>query len=283
MFLSENLTEEIDKSSDAMLLEIYCGYQDEKRNSSMAIVKSFIWQLLRRHPRLWAHVSESYTMQSDFLSSIRALWRVFKAMIGDPSLKDVYCVIDGLDECHESSIGAFLKNIAALHGTHSDQNHLRTIILSRPIPEVIEENLSNFPKVDLDNNEEVRTNIEHDVDKLVEKAMMAIEEKHASLPSELRDAIERSLQAGGQGSFLWVGVVAEELRRVKLTKLLKTLESFPPTLEQLFSRIIDNISPDIRTDCARILQWVAFVEEPLTVAQLAVAIEIPIPPGTRQR
>jgi hypothetical protein len=105
--------------------------------------------------------------------------------------------------------------------------------------------------------------MKQDVEKLIKMSMKRIEERPSGikLTHEFFDPIEHTLREKGQESFLWVGIVARELTKTPPRGLKLALNKFPNTPEQLYDRILNNISGSDQGDCERILRWVAFVKE----------------------
>lgn len=118
--MSVFLTEELEgfKASSAVLLFYFCEGRDQKRNSAINILRGLIFSLLRQRPKLIKHILPDYEVREDALfqnSSIEAMWRIFEDMVRDPETGPVYCVIDGLDECSQSSLEClehFLKKVS---------------------------------------------------------------------------------------------------------------------------------------------------------------------------
>lgn len=114
IFLSEEIERTITKESqNAMFLQYFCDSKDEKRNTSIAIIRGLIYQLLslgtlHQRSKMAGHILPSFRIQKEYLFtslSFETLWRIFETMLRDPILgSPVYCLIDGLDECEEASL-----------------------------------------------------------------------------------------------------------------------------------------------------------------------------------
>lgn len=92
-------------------------------------------------------------------------------------------------------------------------------------------------------------------------------------PDALRRKVENTFRDRAQGTFLWVGIVAQELRKYEAVEVETVLDTFPPGLEELYARLLLQIEPH-RDICARILSWVVMVIRPLTVSELSVAFNV---------
>jgi hypothetical protein len=76
-----------------------------------------------------------------------------------------------------------------------------------------------------------------------------------------------------KGTFLWIGIVANELRKYKATETERALNLFPSGLEELYARMLLQIDVDRRETAAQILRWVVMAVRPLTLSELSAAIE----------
>jgi ankyrin repeat protein len=97
-------------------------------------------------------------------------------------------------------------------------------------------------------------------------------------PEPLRVRVKEVFQDRAQGTFLWVGIVAEVLRKYKATEVEKALDLFPSSLEELYARILLQIDVDRRKIAAKILRWVVMAVRPLTLSELSIAIETTVGP-----
>ncbi|KAH0562829.1 hypothetical protein GP486_002544 [Trichoglossum hirsutum] len=125
--LSIFLTEELEKmrSAKAILLYYFCENRDAKRNSAVNVLRGLIFSLIRQRPNLIKCLLPDFEVQEQALfgpNSIEALWRIIENMIKDPETGPVYCVIDGLDECSQTSLEQLehvLKKIRIFYADHA--------------------------------------------------------------------------------------------------------------------------------------------------------------------
>jgi len=117
VFLVEELERTVNDSQNTLLLQYFCDNKDEKRNTAVTVIRGLIFQLLQYRPKLFDHILPSYKIQKESLfnnSSFETLWRIFNTMLRDPVLGTVYCVLDGIDECDETSLQVLLSKLKAL-------------------------------------------------------------------------------------------------------------------------------------------------------------------------
>ncbi|RFU35773.1 hypothetical protein B7463_g564, partial [Scytalidium lignicola] len=224
IFLAEELERTAKDSKDILFIQYFCDNKDEKRNSAVAIIRGMIFQLLQLRPKLIDHILPSFKIQNKSLftaSSFETLWRIFETMLRDPVVGIVYCILDGLDGCDEASLVVLLKKFKALFSTGLN--------------------------VDKEVNDDIHRFIG---DKINELSI------HRQYPEPLRVHVEKVFQDRAQGTFLWIGIAAQELKKYKATEVEKALDLLPAGLDEL------------------ILLWVVMAIRPLTLSELSVAIDV---------
>jgi hypothetical protein len=200
-------------------------------------------------------------------------------MLRDPVLSTTYCVLDGLDECEEASLEVLLKNFRALFSTRVGESspcHLNLIVVSRDLPDFIPELLLSFPRIRLDPDAD--TEVNNDIHQFIEVKVDELS-VYRQYPEPLRVHVKEVFQNRAQGTFLWVGIVANALRKYKWTEVEKALDLFPSGLEELYARMLLQIDVDQRETAAKILRWVVMAVRPLTLLELSPAIETAVRPS----
>ena len=281
LYLAQDLEQSIKHSKNTILLQYFCDNKDERRNTATAILRGLIFQLLQARRHLFTHILPSYQIQKESLfspSSFQTLWRIFETMLHDHALDRIYCVLDGLDECEEDSVFMILDKFKELFMTNPQGSrtfHFNLIITSRDVPDVIPQLLSGFPRIRLDPDAE--TEVNEDIDRFIKVKVkeLSILKKY---PPQLREYISETFRERAQGTFLWVGIVANELRNYSNTEVVKYLNEFPPGLNEVYARILFGIEIRRRKVVAKILRWTVMAVRPLSLAELGVAIGTSVDP-----
>jgi hypothetical protein len=110
--LSLFLTEQIKlfcEESGSGLLYFFCRFQHEQYNSPTKLLRSLAYQLLEFSidgPQISEAFKylETTERAQQALASLECLWKIFEILLSQPHLPTVYCVIDGIDECHSCDI-----------------------------------------------------------------------------------------------------------------------------------------------------------------------------------
>ena len=284
IFLAEELEQTAERTQDRLFLQYFCDNKDEKRKTAVSIIRGLMFQLLQSCHKLFDHILPSFRIQKDSLfadSSFETLWRIFESMVCDPLTGTAYCVLDGLDECDETSSGVLLKKFAALLSTKANRLqacHLNLIIVSREFPDFIPELLSSFPHIRLDPDAD--TEVNNDIQVFIKnKVDYLATRKH--YPEPLRVRVKEVFQDRAQGTFLWIGIVAKVLEKYKaIDDVEKGLDDFPPGLDKLYARMLLQIGDGRQEIAAKILCWVVMAVRPLTLPELSTAIETTVRPST---
>ncbi|KAL8793856.1 MAG: hypothetical protein Q9195_003582 [Heterodermia aff. obscurata] len=280
IYLVEELEQRVKRSENTILLQYFCDNKDERRNTATAILRGLIFQLLRTQPGLLPHILPSYQIQKESLflaSSFQTLWTIFEAMLRDPVLGKIYCVLDGMDECEKDSLSMILDKFRELFRTDPRAFQLNLIIASRDEPKTIPQLLSGFSRIRLDPDADKEVN--QDIDWFIEAKVNELSTL-GQYPQQLSEYIRKIFRKRAQGTFLWVGIVANELRNCSTTEVVKHLDLFPPGLDEVYARILLQIEQHRRETAARLLRWIVMAVRPLTLAELSVAIGTSVDPST---
>lgn len=256
------------KSGADVMAYFFCETTRPEQNSAVSVLRGLIYLLANHRDKslLW-HVQKRYDLDGKQLfegpNAIVALRQLLLEIIKDPSLRQVYLLVDALDEC---SVG--LHELMRII-TDDDQSKVKWIVTSRNVPDI-----ERFLKPDPD---KVRISLELNSN-LVSKAVAYFIGFKASelakargLELTARNEIEKLLSKKAEGTFLWVSLVCKELEKVALWKVQSVLEKFPTGLNLFYDRMMEDISnQDAETAkfCLKILQSVTLAYRPLQIQEL---------------
>jgi hypothetical protein len=91
---------------------------------------------------------------------------------------------------------------------------------------------------------------------------------------QTHDAVLERLTANADGTFLWVALVCQDLQATARRNVLKKLDTFPPGLNALYERMMQqiNVSDDAEL-CKQVLALTTLVYRPVTLEELMVLAE----------
>jgi len=259
-----------------LLSYFFCQATDSRINSATAVLRGLVYLLVNQQPSLISHVRKKYDHTGKALfenvNAWVALSELFTDILEDASLNGTftYLIIDALDECVVDL--PKLLNFVAQKSTMSPR--VKWIVSSRNWPD-IEERLERA-------GHKVKLSLELNADSVSTAVSTFIKQKVAQLAQEkryddkMRDAVLKHLTANANDTFLWVALVCQNLETVSRRSVLKKLESFPPGLDSLYERMMQQISRSNTDDaelCKKILALVALVYRPITLEELVVLVE----------
>ncbi|KAL7904026.1 hypothetical protein GGI35DRAFT_247022 [Trichoderma velutinum] len=265
-----------DNKANTLLSYFFCQAADERINSATAVLRGLIYLIVEQQPLLVSHIQKKYKHGGEAIfndvNAWTALSEIFSNILKDASLERTYVIIDALDEC-VTDLPKLLDFISMKSAIFS---RVKWIVSSRNWPD-IEERLdfaTQQMRVCLELNEKsisaaVNAYIEHQVKQLAQTK---------KYDARTKDAVRHHLSSNSNDTFLWVALVCQNLEKISLQSPLRTLKNFPPGLDPLYERMMQQIHGLEDSDtkfCYQILATVLLVHRPVTLAELGSLIESP--------
>lgn len=277
IYITEVLQPVVD-ATDNVLLYYFCSNRDKNRNTALTTLRGIIHQWIDLRPHLAQYIKNYFegTETTKYtVSSFVSLWSVFLTLLRQTMSSQVVCVLDGLDECETESLRQLLDAVGNClsNSKQSARTQLKFIILSRPQPSILETKLSQYQQIKLDDAD---TEISYDVERYVFAKVTELASEQ-DLSNEMVSQVQKALLAGADGTFLWVGFVANELQGRSWRKINEIIHRIPKGLSGVYQRLLKQI--DDKEALVPILQWIVLAARPLTVDELTVAVGIK-PSGT---
>ncbi|KAF2806410.1 uncharacterized protein BDZ99DRAFT_501246 [Mytilinidion resinicola] len=256
-----------------LLAYFFCQATDVRINSATAVLRGLLYLLVRQRPSLVSHIRKKYDHAGKPLFEDANAWialrEIFENILQDSSLSRTYLIIDVLDEC-VVDLPRLLDFIAQ---QSSASPRIKWIVSSRNWPD-IEAQLARAGhgvRLSLElNAESVSTAVGAFVQ---QKVLQLVQEK--KYDSETRDLVQHHLLSNADGTFLWVALVCQDLKKIPRRKVLAKLRAFPPGLDSLYRRMLDQICNSDDADlCKQILALIATVYRPVMLQELASLIEL---------
>ncbi|CAG8414590.1 unnamed protein product [Penicillium salamii] len=251
----------------------FCQATDVRINNATAVLRGLIYSLVKKQPSLLSYVKGQYDHAGKALfediNAWNALSRIFTDILKDATLPSTYLIIDALDEC-TTGLPSLLDLITLVLSAYPQ---IKWIVSSRNWPD-IEEHLdtTQTAPISLELNE---ASVSEAVNKFIEHKVHHLA-KVKKYSDETRDTICRHLSSNSQGTFLWVALVCQDLDRVSRRHALRKLEAFPPGLNALYGRMIDQVcNSEDAESCKRILAVMSIVYRPIAFDELASLVELP--------
>ncbi|KAI4712811.1 hypothetical protein J4E89_001786 [Alternaria sp. Ai002NY15] len=260
-------------SSAAHVVHFFCS-RDQGRNNGVSILRGLIYQLLSQRPSLFEHILDEYDKHGASLFDDRkfqALWTIFARILQDPNIKPITCILDGLDECDEEGLEDFWVKIDSLYKCdpqrkpEQSSHPLKLLVVSRNHPYSIEQSMDTCPRLRLEPNNE--SQIGSDISKFINDRMADLR-----CPNATHVYIKKKLSLRSEGTYLWVSFAINALKKVRIIDMESTVNTFPRGLDAMYRRMMLVISERERGRVLEILRWVVTSLRPLTLRELAVAV-----------
>ncbi|KAM6483313.1 hypothetical protein HDV62DRAFT_389522 [Trichoderma sp. SZMC 28011] len=264
---SENHQSENHQSEN--LSYFFCQATEDRINTAAAVVGGLVRTLLQGHPVLLSLLREKHKDgpkgQLDGANALFILCDIFETITSNPDIKNVICVVDALDECIK------------------DCNHLLNLIiktscrvkwlLSSRNEEGIEKMLDQVPRrlvLELKQNAE---QISISIDAYIRNHIQQIGflKKDKRLQKKTLDTLKNK----AQGTFLWVALVIEQLRKAARWEVEIILKEMPEGLGNLYGLILDRwerLGERRQKVCKVLLSIVTTAKRPLHLQELLVFI-----------
>jgi hypothetical protein len=256
----------------ALLSYFFCQATDARINSATAVLRGLLYMLMTQQPLLASHVLKKHNHAGKALFEDANAWVVLAEIFGDvlqdPRLRPTYLIIDALDEC----VTDLPKLLDLIAKQSSVSSRIKWILSSRSLPSIEEqlEQAGHKVRLSLELNAEsvsaaVGVFIQHKVSQLAQQK---------KYDKQTQDAVFARLTSSADGTFLWVALVCQDLEKTTKWNALKKLHSFPPGLDALYERMMQQI--DVSDDaelCKQVLALNALVYRPITLEELVALAE----------
>ncbi|KAH9203855.1 HET-R [Leptodontidium sp. 2 PMI_412] len=265
---------ELEKSMSKtdILSYFFCQATDSRINHATAVLRGLLYLLVNQQPSLISHIQKKHDHAGKSLfedvNAWIALSEIFTSILQDPSLRSTFLIIDALDECvvDRSKLLDFIVQKSFI------SPRVKWVISSRNWPD-IEERLERA-------GHKMRLCLELNPKSVSAAVSTYVKYKTRQLADEkgyddrTREAVLQHLVSNADDTFLWVALVYENLKNVPRWKTLAKLKEFPPGLDLLYQRMLNQICESDDADlCKQILAIVSTVYRPITLMETTSIIE----------
>ncbi|KAH5983398.1 hypothetical protein HBI84_247640 [Parastagonospora nodorum] len=268
------IIDELQKTANntVTLLYFFCQATDSRINTATAVLRGLLYMLVSQQPWLVLHIRKKHDKAGKTLFEDSNAWVALKEIwtdvLKDPSLSPTYLIIDALDEC-VTDLPKLLEFVAQ---QSSASSRMKWIVSSRNWPDI-------EAQLDLAGHK-VKLSLELNTESVAAAVNVFIQEKVDQLAqekrykAEVRHAVLQHLRLNADNTFLWVALVCQDLRTTPKWSVIKRLALFPPGLDSLYKRMIDQISKSNSAEiCLQILASTATLYRPIAVPELVALVE----------
>jgi hypothetical protein len=256
----------------ALLSYFFCQATDARIDSATAALRGLLHMLVTQQPSLASHIRRKHDHAGKALFEDANAWlvlaEIFADVLQDPSLRMTHLVIDALDEC-VTDLPKLLEFVAK---QSSASARVKWIVSSRNWPEIEAqlERAGHKIKLSLELNSE---SVAAAVDVFIQQKVDQLAQGKRYKP-EVRHAVLQHLRSNADGTFLWVALVCQDLQTTPKWNVLKRLALFPPGLDALYKRMMQQISESDGAEmCRQVLASTAILYRPVTISELVALVE----------
>lgn len=251
----------------------FCQATDNRINSAVAVLRGLIYMLVREQPSLMKHLRKSCEDNRDGRFKGPTAWvalsKVFVDMLGDPELLHTYLIVDALDECR-TDLDLLLEFFMKKSPVYLK---VKWIVSSRNWPNIEKGlKLAQKRRLCIELNAE---SVSGAVDSYIQIKINWLAERN-DYDEETRKTVQQYLLANAKGTFLWVALVCKELADISGWEAEELLTVFPPGLDKLYKRMLEQIRTSRHFSlCKDILAVILFVHRPITLEELTSLVKMP--------
>jgi hypothetical protein len=255
-----------------LLSYFFCQATDTRINNATAVLRGLLYLLVDQQPLLISHIQKKHDHAGKALFEDTNAWvalsEIFTSILQDPNLGRTYLIVDALDECmvDRPKLLDFIVELS------SASPRVKWIVSSRNWPD-IEGRLAKA-------GQRMRLSLELNAESVSAAVSVFIQQKVHQLArdkkydNKTKEAVQHHLSSNADGTFLWVALVYENLKDVPKRNVIKKLNAFPPGLDPLYERMLQQISSSDDADiCKEILAVAATVYRPTTLEELVALTE----------
>ncbi|KAF2022778.1 NACHT-domain-containing protein [Setomelanomma holmii] len=223
----------------ALLSYFFCQATDSRINSATAVLRGLLYMLVHQQPSLASHVRKKHNHAGKSLFEDANAWvaltEIFADVLRDTSLSATYLIINALDEC-ATDLPKLLSFIAK---QSSASSRVKWVVSSRNWPDIEEEleQAEHKTRLSLELNAE---SVAAAVKIFVKQKMHELAQEKRYTP-EVEDKVLQYLTSNANDTFLWVALVCQDLKAIPKWDVLEKLAQFPPGLESLYMRMLQQI------------------------------------------
>ena len=259
-------------------LSTVCFYfsddKDVERNTAENLLRGIIYQILDAKPSLIKHVLPYFEKAGTrAFQEPNVLWKIFVHCLEDPLAGSLVCILDALDECHESGRDYLLGRLRK-YLDHKPEASVKFLLTSRP--EISIEDSINDPDVRLQLEQCHEADLEKDIERVVThhiQRMPALRSWPDGRKKQLHDTL---LQNSGK-TFLWVSLVLQMLPQNPAASdnaFRNHLTNLPDGILHVYSRMLDQIPYRMRSQAKSMLEIIVAARRPLSLEQLGQCFKI---------
>ncbi|KXH56229.1 hypothetical protein CNYM01_13769 [Colletotrichum nymphaeae SA-01] len=277
--LSTTILDHLDKTRAHPTLRFFFDFNDTRKQTLDDLLRSLAFQLYHTETEATKVLDRLFTSSDDGRRQpdVNALSACIESML--QSFPRVAVVLDALDEC--TTRDKLLSWIGRLSNSPNTKD-TKLVVTGRPEAEFRREipRLFGEDNCKLLSKEAVNADIRSYVD---DELHQRPDFKEKKIPHDLLDQIRSQVGDGADGMFRWAACQLDSLAKCLHPQAIReALRNLPRDLNETYQRMLQSISPELRDDAFRLLQFLVHAKRPLTVSEAVDVIATLIEKGQRE-
>ncbi|KAL0933735.1 nwd1 protein [Colletotrichum truncatum] len=246
-----------------MLSYFFCQATDDRLNTATAVLRGLIFMLLDQEPSLISYTKSKYDKSGKALFQDANAWQamseIFTNMLCDSKLQGVFLLVDALDEC-----SAGLEQLLHLITETSKSTSAKWLVSSRNWLQIEEQLRTAAQRLSLELHAE---SVSAAVDIYIKQKVKELAE-NKGYDLKTRNRVLRYLSNHAGDTFLWVALVFQQLKAVPVLEVQRIVATFPPGLDALYQRMMQQICDSIvHEKCMQLLAVTVVLYRPLSLLE----------------
>ena len=266
----------------------YFFFRDDsgENKSVLHALCAMLHQLFIQNHTLLKHAMTAYDSNGAQLPQLfGSLWSILLEAATDPNSGGIFCIIDALDECDESSCEELIRRLAEFHSNTSRMAKIKFLITSRPnafITRVFSQHFSrhnqDLASVKLMGEDEAEMEeICTEIGLVIDAEVKGFKKRRSSygIDDDADVAVQQQLKKIENRTYLWTALIFPELDKVieyAEEELLEAIKRIPSTVDEAYERILSRSSDGEKA--RRLLHVVCAASRPLTLVEMNRALSI---------
>ncbi|KAK1623175.1 hypothetical protein BDP81DRAFT_293432, partial [Colletotrichum phormii] len=277
--LSTTVLDHLEETGAYLTLKFFFDFNDTRKQTLEDLLRSLAFQLYHPETEATKILDRLFTSSDDGRRQpeVNALSACVESML--QSSPKVAVVLDALDEC--TTRDKLLSWVRRLSSS-SNTKKTKLIVTGRPeaefqreIPRLFGENNCKLLSKEAV-NADIRSYVDHELHQRPDF-------KEKKIPHDLLDQIRSQVGDGADGMFRWAACQLDSLAKcLHPHAIRKALRNLPRDLNETYQRMLLSISPELKDDAFRLLQFLVHAKRPLTVSEAVDVIATLMKKGQRE-
>ena len=282
-FLVDHLRSESSELETPALVCHFFLKDNSAQGDAINFLAAILNQIFSDSPDLLQHASKEYKHQgSALLESFDALWRILLSILQDKTRKHIFLVLDGLDECGDSTKTRLTESIVKLYnslaqgpesqnsgkikGTVRDLPFLKFFMTSRPDNSIT----AAFQKIPRLRGENEIKAITQDVNVVVNHSLQEL-----NIPAQFKPSVQIKLINGADQTHLWTSLVLKLLKDALINGVSENDINSILNSRDIYDSYNHMLQRSSNREKARLLLQILLVAgRPLTLDEMNIALSI---------